>query len=601
MKYLLYYKDGFIKKFPLNKKNISIGRKSSNDIVLDFDFISREHVMVRNGNPVSVRDAGSTNGMYIGNRLKKESILNIGDSFNLGGIEFFLREGEIDEFKTASELHPIFDLINRDFAREGDSKTRYRSDIYAEILKHIASEILKGENFYDILAKISTYTSNINGFGSLSYLVLEQGEKNIIFSVENFKGSIELVDLVAGKTENLFAEKNIFKPVPGNTHRFYSFPVSEPEEGEGVFLYFPLKSDKREEKKIEEFLSALSKELSLFSNFREQTPEDMDGREISHFKKAEKIIVANRGMRNLINQSIKIASSDVFILIEGESGTGKELFARLIHNNSKRRKGNFIAINCAAIPETLLESELFGTEKGAYTGAHEKRKGKLELASGGTLVLDEIGDMPVNLQAKLLRVLQEHEFYRVGGTEPIQIDLRIISITNKNLKELIIENKFRSDLYYRLVHHKIALPPLRDRREDIPLLIEYFTSLFSKKIGKKIKGYAIKSFRTLTDYNWPGNIRQLENEIMRLVNLVDENENINYELLSDEIRSGNIPDSENDELKMFNIDTESQKRYIIRLLEENEWNKSQTAKILGMTYQGLHKKMKRLGIENLKI
>ena len=190
-------------------------------------------------------------------------------------------------------------------------------------------------------------------------------------------------------------------------------------------------------------------------------------------------------MKELIQQAKKIASSDIFVLIQGESGTGKELFARLIHKYSRRSKKEFIAINCAAIPENLLESELFGHEKGSFTGAYTQKKGKLEVVSGGTLVLDEIGDMPVNLQSKLLRALQEKEFYRVGGTTSITVDLRIISITNKDLKQLITEGKFREDLFYRLVHRPITIPPLRERKEDISALINFFTLKFCQQGGKK--------------------------------------------------------------------------------------------------------------------
>ncbi|MCP5053725.1 MAG: sigma-54 factor interaction domain-containing protein, partial [bacterium] len=183
------------------------------------------------------------------------------------------------------------------------------------------------------------------------------------------------------------------------------------------------------------------------------------------------IIAENRQMKELIDQSKKIAASDIFVLIQGESGTGKEVFARLIHQCSPRSRGKYVAINCAAIPENLLESELFGHEKGAFTGAYAQKKGKLELASGGTLVLDEIGDMPLNLQSKLLRALQEREFYRLGGSTPIHVDLRLVSMTHQDIESLIAEGEFREDLFYRLVHRTISIPPLRERREDIPPLI----------------------------------------------------------------------------------------------------------------------------------
>jgi len=601
MKYILYFKDGFIKKFPLNKPEISIGRKSDNDIVLDFDFISRVHAIIKNGLQTIIMDTGSTNGTYVGGKLVSEAELKIGDSFNLGGIEFFLRDGDIEEFKTAKELHPVFELINKNFSNESDSKTKYRSDIYSEILKHIGLLMIKGENFSYILSQISTHTSNINGFGSLVYITKDNEDINVIFSIENFKGTMELTDIVVKKEKSIFSKLNLFASILGKKQKFYSYPVKEPEGINSAFLYFPLNSEKREEKNIERFLKTLAYELTIASHFFNNKKTMINKVNNYSVNNSEKIICANRYMKNIIDQTSKIAKSDVFILIEGESGTGKELFARLIHNKSKREKESFIAINCAAIPETLLESELFGTEKGAYTGAFEKRKGKLELASGGTLLLDEIGDMPVNLQAKLLRVLQEKEFYRVGGTVPIKIDLRIISLTNRVLSELIKEKLFRNDLYYRLVHHKISIPPLRNRREDIPLLIDFFTQKYSEQINKKIKGFSVKAFRTLTAYDWPGNVRQLENEVMRLINLVDEKENIGYDLISEEIREEKSIETEKNIFEsVAKGESGSEKTFIIKMLKENGWNKSKTAAALNMTYQGLHKKMKRLGIEQTK-
>jgi transcriptional regulator with PAS, ATPase and Fis domain len=291
----------------------------------------------------------------------------------------------------------------------------------------------------------------------------------------------------------------------------------------------------------------------------------------------------------LIQQAKKIADGDIFVLIQGESGTGKELFARLIHKYSKRSKKNFVAINCAAIPESLLESDLFGHEKGAFTGAYAQKKGKLEVASSGTLVLDEIGDMPINLQSKLLRALQEKEFYRVGGTTPITVDLRIISITNKDLKQLIAAEKFREDLYYRLVHRSMVIPPLRGRKEDISPLINFFTLKFCHQGNKKVKGYSVKAFETLQNYPWKGNVRQLENEIRSIVNLTDDGETVGFDILSEEIKAfaegGGTPGSESTPASTptyfwpGKIDSETEKKHVLKFLAKNQWNKSKTARV----------------------
>jgi transcriptional regulator with PAS, ATPase and Fis domain len=207
--------------------------------------------------------------------------------------------------------------------------------------------------------------------------------------------------------------------------------------------------------------------------------------------------------------------------------------------------------------------------------------------------------MPINLQSKLLRALQEKEFYRVGGTTPITVDLRVISITNQNLKQLITDGKFREDLYFRLVHRTITIPPLRERKEDISALINFFTQKFCQQTNKKINGYSVKAFETLQDYQWKGNVRQLENEIHSIVNLTDDGETVGHEILSDEIKANTDEGGVVQEARLFlgKMDTKSEKTYILELLKKNNWNKSKTARDLNMTYRGLHKKMQRMKIQ----
>jgi len=217
----------------------------------------------------------------------------------------------------------------------------------------------------------------------------------------------------------------------------------------------------------------------------------------------------------LVNAIQVVAPTDATVLIQGETGTGKELVARAIHDRSSRSKGPFIKVNCAAIPAALLESELFGHEKGAYTGAFAQKLGRFEMAHRGTLFLDEIGEMPLELQPKLLRALQEQEFERLGGTRTIHVDARVIAATNRDLKAMVNENRFRTDLYYRLDVFPLVVPPLRDRREDIPLLIRYFVQKHAERMGRKIERIPPEALQALTAYDWPGNIRELQNIIER--------------------------------------------------------------------------------------
>ena len=238
----------------------------------------------------------------------------------------------------------------------------------------------------------------------------------------------------------------------------------------------------------------------------------------NHF---DEIVGQSQPVRALLANIRRVAVTDAAVLIQGESGTGKELIARAIHAASKRHGKPQVLLNCAALPAGLVESELFGHEKGAFTGAIARRVGRFELADGGTIFLDEIGEIPLDVQAKLLRVLQEKEFDRVGGKAPIKVDVRVIAATNRNLLQAVADKTFRDDLYYRLNVFPLTTPPLRERQEDIPLLVRFMIDKFAPRLGKPIEGIAAQSLRRLQAYRWPGNIRELENVIERAIILAD--------------------------------------------------------------------------------
>jgi formate hydrogenlyase transcriptional activator len=239
--------------------------------------------------------------------------------------------------------------------------------------------------------------------------------------------------------------------------------------------------------------------------------------EIDKASMFEEIVGSSVALKEVLSRVSKVAPTDATVLLTGETGTGKELIARAIHKRSQRSAKAFVTVNCAAIPQTLIGSELFGHEKGAFTGALQRRMGRFELAEGGTIFLDEIGELPAETQSALLRVLQEREFERVGGTQTIRADVRVIAATNRDLKAAMMNGTFRSDLYYRLQVFPIEIPPLRERREDIPLLVEYFIDRYTSKMGKKIRGLNQKSLELLRSYFWPGNIRELQNVVERAV------------------------------------------------------------------------------------
>ncbi|UCE07677.1 MAG: sigma 54-interacting transcriptional regulator, partial [bacterium] len=317
-------------------------------------------------------------------------------------------------------------------------------------------------------------------------------------------------------------------------------------------------------------------------------------REIKLNHNFNEIITKSDALTKILHKVEQVAATDSTVLIQGETGTGKELIARAIHNTSKRRNRPMIKINCAAIPPNLIESELFGHEKGAFTGAYTRKIGRFELAHETTIFLDEIGELPLDLQVKLLQVLQEGEFSRIGSTKTLKADVRIIAATNRDLEKAIDAGTFREDLFYRLNVFPIALPPLRERKEDIPLLAEYFTKKYSKKIGKQIDTISKHMMERLVAYHWPGNVRELENVIERSV-IISEGTNLDC---SDWIPpKATIPD------QILVTLQEMEKNYIIRVLESTNWRVSGekgAAKILGMKRTTLESKMKKLGISHPK-
>ena len=300
-------------------------------------------------------------------------------------------------------------------------------------------------------------------------------------------------------------------------------------------------------------------------------------------------------MRALRKQIAIVAPTDGRVLISGESGTGKELVARAIHNQSKRKNATFVEINSAAIPEELVESELFGHAKGAFSGAIQAKKGKFEVADGGTLFLDEIGDMSPRVQAKMLRVLEEQRFEPIGSNSAVSVDVRIISATNKRLEDLIENGEFRNDLFYRLNVIPFQIPPLRERLEDIPQLIEHFNRKFSFDYGKKLKIFDEKAVEAMQNYSWFGNVRELKNTIERIVIMNAKNEISAADL---PIFSSEIPPSSSFRFPSFKEATEAyQREFIQRKLEENDWNISKTAEIMEIDRSHLHRRIKNLGIK----
>ena len=310
------------------------------------------------------------------------------------------------------------------------------------------------------------------------------------------------------------------------------------------------------------------------------------------------IIGQSAPMKSLLQQLEKVVNTRVTVLIEGETGVGKELIAASVHYRSNRRERLFVGQNCAAMPETLLESELFGHKKGSFTGAHEDKKGLFEIADGGTLFLDEVTEMPVSLQSKLLRVLQEGEVRPIGATAEKKVNVRIVTATNRNLEKEVAEGRFREDLYYRLKVFPLRVPPLRERREDIPLIAEHFLHRFSAEFGKPSGGFSQQTMELLQSYDWPGNVRELQNEVQRLCIQVDAGGFVTPDMLSPRVRQveGMIERVRPTKGTLKEMMDQVERWLLIEALREHSNNKTAAAKSLGITREGLHKKLRAFGL-----
>jgi DNA-binding NtrC family response regulator len=330
--------------------------------------------------------------------------------------------------------------------------------------------------------------------------------------------------------------------------------------------------------------------------------------ELASRRGAPQIVGEDARLKQVTVALHRAAATDTTVLLEGESGTGKELFARALHALSPRADGPFVAINCAAIPETLLETELFGHEKGAFTGASQRKPGKFELAHRGTLFLDEIGDLPLSLQAKILRALEEKRFERVGGTAPLQVDVRVVAATNRNLKAAVAARQYREDLYFRLSVFPITIPPLRERPDDIPMLAKYFVDRFCRDLNKKPLNFAPSAVQELRNYAWPGNVRELQNCIERAC-ILTEGDTIHARHLSLSFREApTSPAAEADAWSKIDLSgtladatrrvvSEAERRKIEQTLGEAGGNRGRAAELLQVSYKTLLAKLKEHGLE----
>jgi transcriptional regulator with AAA-type ATPase domain len=593
MRYLMYEKGGSIKKFPLTQTQIIIGRGAACDIRLADPDISKKHCRIGvYPDHIHIDDLKSRNGTFVDKKRISEARIMLNTSFGVGNTDFFYKEGDIGEFNISKELSGIFAAIsNSRLAHQAkESDTRDSQKKYAVFLQCLLEKALWCDGFSSFIGEIGELLACNFPAGSL--FLVHHNQTMALFN----HCALALPEIQADFNKGSYATGSVVT-IHGSTYANLVVPSRDTRD---CLLW--ISAEKANGKENTPFLDFLNKLLEII----EFNQKIITGISFDPFPPPMLfneggicIIGTSPAMRKIIDTTTRIADKSTFILLMGESGTGKELIARMIHHLSKRK--TYVAINCAAIPGNLLESELFGYEAGAFTDARKRKIGKIEAASGGTLVLDEIGDLPLETQAKLLRVIQERSLTRLGGSEEIPVDLRIIAITNRDLYTLVETGRFRQDLFFRLRVHELVIPPLRERSDDIVALIIYFARIYAAKNNLSPRGFSETARECLIHYHWPGNIRELENEIMRIMEIIDDGELIGNHHITASIvaqcKQDKTAETDMAELSFKSAVDKFERQRVLQLLGKYNGSKAKTAQAMGITYQGLVKKMKRLGIE----
>jgi Nif-specific regulatory protein len=614
--------------FELSEGEFSVGRVPENKFCINDRSVSRQHCVFfcRDGE-VEVRDLDSRNGTQVNGESVKSQVLKHNDQIGIGdslflflleepGTEVAEREVEFDDshptHATAS-LNPkdVVYLQPDTILRELPAASRIARDLNA--LFRISQVIHAIRDLDELQAQLlelifevapaergailldgrgidhvgSVYGRNrrpedkrpVKVSRTIARQVLEQGIAILGGDIPGSSGLNQVESLIQSKVRSLLCvPMTVFERVIGCIYLDSTDPVHRFDE-DNLQLVTAIAG-----------ISAVALENARRARWLEEENERLNT-EVN----LEHDMVGGGGKMQAVYRDLsKIARSDSTVLVGGESGTGKELAARAIHNNSDRAGKPFVAINCAAIPADLLESDLFGHEKGAFTGAAMQKKGRFEVADGGTIFLDEIGEIPLALQAKLLRVLDGHPFERVGGTRPISVDIRVIAATNRNLAECVKNGTFRQDLYQRLNVIRLVLPPLRERRDDIPMLARYFVEKYSPKVKVKAKPISPEAMACILNYDWPGNVRELENAIERALVMGS----------SDTIMPEDLPETlleveftpEGESARYHSGVKEFKKQMIRNALEEANGSYVEAARFLGIHPNNLHRLIRNLGL-----
>ena len=624
--------------FPLSDVHTTIGRDAGSNILLADQSVSRRHCVIEHSaGEFVIRDAGSFNGIRVNKVPVKERRLHHGDHLVIGDSVFRFLD---DDDEPSSGFHSV-QLEEEQRVSKETVRLRTEDTVFAQperLLAHPPSERLSRD--LNVLLKISTTIASLRKIDNLVRELFEMifeavpAESGaVLLCGERLPVDLENLPMVfgwdrsAGFDRPVQVSTTIVRQVLGEGVAILSNDVFEGAEFDEVkslvsfkirsLLAVPIAVRKKVLGAIYlatsdasayfdqghlELVTAISSVAAVaLENVRYlEWLERENQRLVEEINIDHNMVGDSARMREVYQFISRVAPTESTVLIRGESGTGKELAARAIHLNSTRRNMPFVAINCATLQENLLESELFGHEKGAFTTAVAQKKGKLEIGEGGTIFLDEIGEMSPLLQAKMLRVLQEREFERVGGTHPIKANIRLIAATNRDLEAMIRQNSFRSDLYFRLNVVSFEMPPLRERRDDIPELAKYFYHKAAKNCGRKIEGITPEAGDFLKAYDWPGNVRELENALERAV-VLGSTEFIRPEDLPEAIHEGahgREAAADSRGVHYHDAVTQFKKKLVLDAIEDADGNVSEAARLLGIHGNNLHRLIRNLNIRD---
>ena len=611
--------------FPFTDQPVVIGRETAVEVCLADSAVSRRHSRIeKNGDHFWISDLQSLNGTFVNDVPVKQRQLQHGDRIRIGDTQFlfFLHEGdvssqtshvELDDRKLVSgaTIEVRFDdalfLMARDLSALMKVSTTINAirglDELQERLLEFLFEVVPAERGAILLIS----AAEPEDFGTLFGLDRD-GNLDVTIKVSRtIVGRVigEGMAILTNELAGVEAMDAVASLEYARTNALLCVPLKMLDRTLGVIYLDTSEPRTRFDSDHLQLVSAIAGIAAVaIENTRHVQWLEGENQRLRADSQIEHSMIGESPVMRQVYQFIsKVAPTDSTVLISGESGTGKELAARALHQNSKRTDKPFMAVNCAALAESLLESELFGHEKGAFTGAMAQKKGRLEVAEGGTVFLDEIGELSPALQVKLLRVLQEREFERVGGTRTIKVDIRLVAATNKDLEAAIADGSFRKDLYYRLNVVTIEMPPLRERPEDIPLLASYFAMKYAEKCNRRVTGVSVAARTRLVSYDWPGNVRELENAIERAVVLGSTEQLLAEDLPEAVLESAvtpndlaNLASLDNPLAKYHEAVAETKKQIIVSAMEQAKGSYTEAAKLLGVHPNYLHRLIRNLDL-----